>query len=167
MIKYFYKMFVTQIYDALFFVNKTTAAKLNEGGQRPGVQRLSIPSNLDFENSEPGKQPVDWMVPNQLPDFDYAVITSDNNPHTGNQCAMISRTPGRHYGEMYGSLNQRIDAIKYRGKQIKLNGTARVTILYPDSKVYLWLRVMKKSDSPYSIGFKDNMARTIYHQRVA
>ena len=159
--EYFYKQFVTQIYNALFFVEKTTAAKLNEGGQRPGVQRLSIPSNLDFENSEPGKPPVDWMVPKQLPDFDYAVITSENNPHTGNQCAMISRTPGRHYGEMYGSLNQRIDAIKYRGKQIKLNGTARVTILYPDSKVYLWLRVMKKSYSSYSIGFKDNMARTI------
>ncbi len=158
---YFYKQFVTQIYDAMFFVEKTTAARLNKGGQRPGVQKLQIPSNLDFENSELGKSPVDWMVPKQLPDFDYSVTTSENNPHTGKQCVMISRTLGRHYGEMYGSLNQRIDATKYRGKQIRLNGTARVTISYPDSKVYLWLRIMKKSYSSYSIGFKDNMARTI------
>jgi len=64
------------------FVNKTTAAKLNEGGQRPGVQRLSIPSNLDFENSDQANnRSTGWFLP--VPDFDYAVITSDNNPHTG------------------------------------------------------------------------------------
>ena len=155
------QQFLSQIYDALVFVENTTAAHLNEGGQRPGTQKLPAPSNLDFENSESGKPPVDWMVPMYLLDFDYTVTASENNPHTGNQCVMISRKPGRHYGEMFGSLNQRIDATKYRGKQIKLNGTARVTISFPDSKVYLWLRIMKKSYSLYSIGFQNNMARTI------
>lgn len=155
------KQFVLQIYDALVFVEKTTAAHLNVSGQRPGVQKLPTPSNLDFENSKPGKSPVDWMVPIYLPDFDYTVTASENNPHTGNQCAMISRKSGRHYGEMYGSLNQRIDATPYRGKQIKLHGTARINFSYPDSKAYLWLRLMKKSYSNYSITFRDDMARLI------
>jgi len=155
------KQFVSQIYDALVFVEKTTAAHLNEGGQRPGVQKLPIPSNLDFENSEPGKPPVDWMVPMYLPDFDYIVTASENNPHTGNRCAMISRTPGRHYGEMYGSLNQRIDATPYRGKQIKLHGTARINFSDSGSKAYLWLRIMNKNFGNYTITFRDNMARLI------
>lgn len=156
--KYFFKQFVTQIYDALFFVEKTTAAQLNEGGQRPGEQRLPLPSNLDFENSEPGKPPVDWMVPKQLPDFDYAVTASEDNPRTGKRCAMISRTPGRHYGEMYGSLNQRIDATTYRGKRLKLRGAARADVSGPTSQAYLWLRIMKKGFGDYAIAFYDNMA---------
>ena len=145
----------------MIFVEKITAAHLNEGGQRPGIQKLLMPSNLDFENSEPGKPPVDWMVPRYLPDFDYIVTASENNPHTGNRCAMISRTPGRHYGEMYGSLNQRIDATPYRGRQIKLHGTARINFSDLDSKAYLWLRVIKKSNSNYTISFRDDMARLI------
>jgi erythromycin esterase len=155
--KYFYKQYVTQTYDAMFFVQKTTAAQLNEGGKRPGIQRLPIPSNLDFENSEPGKPPIDWMVPKQLPDFDYAVTTSENNPHTGNRCLMISRTPGSHYGEMYGSLNQRIDATKYRGKKIKLRGSVRANV-YAGSQANLWLRIMWKGYGAYATAFYDNMA---------
>jgi hypothetical protein len=101
------------------------------------------------------------MVPMYLPDFDYRVTASENNPHTGNRCAMISRTPGKHYGEMYGSLNQRINATPYQGKQIKLHGTARINFSDSGSKAYLWLRIMNKNFGNYTIAFRDNMARLI------
>ena len=153
--KRFLKQKVAQIYDALFFVEHTAAARLNPGGRRPGEQRLKTPANLDFENSRPGEAPADWMVPNYLQDFDFAVATSEVNPRTGRRCAVISRTPGRHYGEMYGSFSQRIDAAAYRGSRIRLRAAARADVTGPGNRAYLWLRVMKKGQN---VAFYDNMA---------
>lgn len=153
--KLFLKQKVAQIYDALFFVEHIAAARLNPGGRRPGEQRLKNPANLDFENSRPGEAPTDWMVPNYLQDFDFAVTTSEVNPRTGKRCAVISRTPGRHYGEMYGSFSQRIDAAGYRGSRIRLRAAVRTDVMGPGNQAYLWLRVMKKGQN---VAFYDNMA---------
>jgi erythromycin esterase len=51
---------VTNLYDALFFIEKTTTARPLEAGLRPPAQRLTAPSNLDFETGEAGKPSVDW-----------------------------------------------------------------------------------------------------------
>lgn len=149
---------VPKIYDALLFVEKTTAARLNEGGQRPGAPILSAPTNLDFESSEPGKPPVYWLVPKQSPDFDFSVTTSESNPFTGKRCAVIGRISGKHYGEMYGSLSQHIDATSYRGKRIKLSAAVRTDFSDQGNQAYLWLRVTKKFFGPSSLLFYDNMA---------
>jgi erythromycin esterase len=152
------KQIVPQIYDALFFVEKITASRLNEGGQRPGAHQLSTPVNLDFESGEPGKPPTFWLVPKQTPDFDFSVTTSENNPHTGKLCAVISRIPGKHYGEMYGSLSQQIDATFYRGKRVRLRAAIRTNVSEPGNQAHLWLRVTKKYYMPESLLFYDNMA---------
>ena len=152
------KRVVPQIYDALLFVEKTTAARLNEGGQRPGAPILSAPNNLDFESSEPGKPPAYWLVPKQSPDFDFSVTTCESNPFTGKRCAVISRISGKHYGEMYGSLSQHIDATSYRGKRIKISAAVRTDFLDQGNQAYLWLRVTKKFFGPASLLFYDNMA---------
>ena len=149
---------VPKIYDVLLFVEKTTAARLNEGGQRTGAPILATPSNLDFENGEPGKPPADWLVPKQSPDFDFSVTTSENNPYSGKRCAVISRSTDKHYGEMYGSLSQQIDATSSRGKRVKLHAAIRTDVSGPGNQAYLWLRVTKKFFGPASLLFYNNMA---------
>lgn len=152
------KLVFPKIYDALFFIGKTTASHLNEGGQRPGAHILAAPANLDFESGKQGKSPAEWLVPKQSQNFDFFITTSDSNPRTGKRCAVINRIPDNHYGEMYGSLSQQIDATPYRGKQIKLRAAIRTDVSGPGNQAYLWLRVTKKFFGPAALLFYENMA---------
>jgi hypothetical protein len=149
---------VTDRYDALFFIEKTTSARPVEGGQRPTAQRLAAPANLDFENGDLGKPPVDWVAPPGLGNFDFQVALSADNPRSGKQCVVITRTPGQHYGETFGSLNQQLDATAYRGKRIKLRASVRTEVNGPGNQAYLWLRVARQGFGPQAQGFYDNMA---------
>jgi hypothetical protein len=81
---------VAEYWDALFFVERTTAARPVEGGKRPGIQRLAIPANLDSESGEVGKPPPDWVIPPGVVNFMYQVGLSPENPHGGKQSAVIS-----------------------------------------------------------------------------
>jgi erythromycin esterase len=152
------KLAMPEIYDALFFVGNTTASNLNESGQRPPAPILTAPVNLDFENGMPGKPPDGWLAPKQSAIFDFFINTSESNPHSGKRCAVIIRAVDRHYGEMYGSLSQQIDATPYRGKIIKLNAAIRTDVSGPGNQAYLWLRVTKKFFGPAALSFYDNMA---------
>lgn len=163
--QFFKNLVVTQIYDALLFVEKTTSARPLERGQLPASQILDAPANLDFESDEQGKPPADWVFyvkPTSL-EFDFYVTTSANfyvttsadNPHDGNRCAMISRVPGhQYYGEAYGNLCQAIDATAYRGEKIELRAAVRADVSGPGNQAYLWLRVT----CPTGLAFSDNMA---------
>ena len=152
------KMAFPEIYDALFFAGNTTASRLNESGQRPPAPILKAPANLDFETGVPGQIPVEWLVPKQSNAFGFSVLTSERIPYSGKLYAVISRSPERHYGEMYGSLSQMIDATPYRGKRIRLTAAIRTAVSGPGNQANLWLRVTKKSFGPAALLFYDNMA---------
>jgi erythromycin esterase len=152
------KQLLPQIYDALFFVEKSTASHLNESGQRPSAPILAAPVNLDFEDGVQGEPPVEWLVPKQSTIFGFLVTTSESNPHSGKRCAVISRSMDRQYGEMFGSLSQQIDATPYRGKIIKLNAAIRTDVSEQGNQAYLWLRITKKFFGPGALLFYDNMA---------
>jgi erythromycin esterase len=152
------KMAFPEIYDAIFFAGNTMASRLTESGQRPPAPILKAPANLDFEAGVPGQTPVEWLVPKQSAAFDFYVATSENNPFTGKLCAVISRSLERHYGEMYGSLSQMIDATPYRGKRIRLTAAILTAVSGSGNQAYLWLRVTKKSFGPAALLFYDNMA---------
>ena len=154
----FVKQSVARIYDALLFVEKTTSARSNEGGKRPATQKLASPTNLDFDSGEPGKPPLDWVVPPEFNNFDFRIAISEDSPRSGKRCAVISRSPGKHYGETYGSLQQQIDATAYRGKKIKLRAAVRTEVAGPGNQAYLWLRVLKKGFGSQAVAFYDNMA---------
>lgn len=151
---------VPRLYDALFFVEKTTSARPNEGGLRPVSQRLHAPANPDFENSAIGEPPIDWLIPSQLGVFDFRVVVTAENPRQGKLCVMISRTAGKHkfYGETVGTLHQRLDAAAYRGKKIKLRAAVRAEVGGPGSGAHLWLRVTKPGFGPQAVAFYENMA---------
>jgi erythromycin esterase len=154
--RYFFDRLITQFYDALLFVEKTTSVRPLWNGQLPAVKKLDAPANMDFERGEPGETPVDWVfqvVPAHL-GFEFHVTTSEDNPHNGNCCAMISRVSGQYYGEPYGRLLQMIDATAYRGKKIRLCAAVRAEVSGPDNQAYLWLSVF----CPTGRAFYDNMA---------
>jgi len=118
-----------QIYDALLYVENTTATRLLGAHDHPGLpQILRRPANNGFEDNEAGKPPVDWYVRPELGRFDFEVLTSEERPHTGSRCAMISRLPGRHYGEMLGSFTRRLDGAIYQGKKIRFRAAARAEL---------------------------------------
>ncbi len=154
----FSKLVLPEIYDALFFVETSTPSHLNASGQRPPAPILAAPANLDFENSAIGKAPVDWLVPKQSDIFGFSITVNEVRPYSGKRSAVISRLSERHYGEMYGSLSQQIDATPYRGKTIRLSAAIRTNVTGPGNQAYLWLRVTKKFFGPAALLFYDNMA---------
>jgi erythromycin esterase len=146
------------LYDALFFIEKTTSARPVEGGSWTVAQRLPTPANLDFESSEAGKPPIHWVVPSRIAGLNFQVVTSTDNPRSGERCAMISAFPGKKYGETSGRLQQTIDAVSYRGKKIELRAAVRVQTNAEGDKAYLWLRISKQGVGPQALAFYENMA---------
>jgi erythromycin esterase len=141
-------------YDALLFVEKTTAAIPIDKTPNPAPQqRLSTPSNTDFENSAAGEAPADWRFSPKLRRYDFEVATADDRPHGGKRCAMIRRLPGKHYGEMAGRFGQRLDATAYRGKRIKLRAAARAQLSGKDDHSWLRLSISKKGAGPQATAF--------------
>jgi len=148
----------TELYDALLFVDKTTAARPNPGGTRTGRRYLTSPENLDFETGEPGPIPEKWTAhTSRMANFDFTIETDTDNPQQGEKCVKIERKPGRHYGEMYGSLAQYVDATRYRGQQIELRAAVRTDVRGPGNQAYVWLNITKPEYGAQSSLFKDTM----------
>jgi erythromycin esterase len=149
---------VTALYDALLIVDETTAARPNPGGTRTTERNLTSPENLEFESSEPGLIPQGWNAHKyRLANFDFNVETSAEHPQQGKNCLKISRKSGKHYGETFGSLSQRLDATPYRGKRIKLRAAVRTEVEGSGNHAYLWLTIEKQGFGPQSTLFKDSM----------
>jgi len=152
------KMFLTKAYDALVFIERTSAAHLNSSGQRSPAPITESPVNTNFEDGVQGETPVGWLVPDQSASFGFYIATNDDNPYEGKHCAVISRQAEVHYGEMFGSLSQQIDATPYRGKKIRLKAAIRTEVNGYGNQAYLWLRVTKKFFGPAALCFYENMA---------
>jgi len=143
-----------QIYDALLFVEKTTAAKPVDPLDSPGPSpKLSAPANTDFEEGEAGKLPSDWRASPKLRRYDFQIASTEERCYSGKRCIAISRAPGKHYGEMAGSVGQRLDATAYRGKKIKLRAAVRAELAGAGNLSWLRLNVSKKVFGPQSAAF--------------
>jgi erythromycin esterase len=142
---FFSRQVAPTIYDAILFVEKTTAARpLAKSDNSGPSQKLFAPANMDFENGNFGEPPADWRFLTRLRRYDFQVMTSDDRPHSGKACALISRSPGKHYGEIVGSFTQRLDATHYRGKKIRLRAAARAEVSGMGNMSWLRLSVAKK-----------------------
>jgi erythromycin esterase len=141
---------VTELYDALFFVETTTSARANPAGMRSGNRTLAAPTNLDFENSAAGTPPAGWTGSVGISGLTYEAVTSDERPHAGNRCAEIRRKPGPRYGETFGKLGQTIDAKPLRGKRATFRAAVRTEGARSGSQAYLWLRIQKEGVGPAS-----------------
>jgi erythromycin esterase len=130
---------ITQRYDALLFVDNTSAAHAVIAGYPTPV--LAAPSNLDFESETSGGAPEHWLWRPESAQFDYHVRLTAGNPHSGRRCLEISRDLTRHYGETSGGVSQSIDATGFRGKHIRLRGWVRGELRGPLSSGHLLLTI--------------------------
>ncbi|MCP4152319.1 MAG: erythromycin esterase family protein [bacterium] len=147
----YYQCHLKKSFDALFFLENTTAAIANRGGKRPATPKPGNPMNLDFETGEPGTFPVHWRKPNVREKWQYNVSITGDNPHSGKQCAVISDLPGKRYGETAGYLRQDIDVTPYRGKKIKLTAAIKCDVKGPMNDVLFWIRPNRFGAHPYII----------------
>jgi erythromycin esterase len=126
-------------FDALYFVENTTAARANPNviiGRAEPVQ--PILSNGDFEVYTPDSLPQCWRI-FRLSQFDYSANVTRSNPNSGNQCLLLERKPGYHYGEVSGSVTQSIRARVWRDQTVTLKVAARVEPLDSASHAYITL----------------------------
>lgn len=148
------KEVVPKNYDGLLFVEKTSAARpLDQRESTSPQQRLAAPSNADFESGPPGEAPPDWRVSPKLKRYDFEVVTTEEQPHSGGRCAMISRSPGKHYGEIPGRFGQRVDATAFRGKKIRLRAAARADFSGKGNHSWVRLVVSRTTPGPQATAF--------------
>jgi erythromycin esterase len=147
--QFFAEQKVQNLYDALFFVEKTSTARGNKRTV-PEVKRTQpgAPINLGFEDGEAGKRPPGWNVPIGLGAYSYETLTTTDDPHTGKRCVMIRSTPDPRYGESYGSVAQIVDATPYRGQKVRLRAAVRTDVAGFGNQAHLWLDVYTKGSSP-------------------
>jgi hypothetical protein len=141
---------VTELYDALLFVETTTSARANPTGTRSGNRTLAAPTNLDFENSAVGTSPAGWTGPLGISGLTYEALTSDERPHAGKVSAEIRHKPGPRYGDTFGKLGQTIDAKPLRGKRATFRAAVRTEGAGSGSQAHLWLRIQKEGVGPAS-----------------
>lgn len=160
-------------YDALIFVKSTTPARPNPSGQRIGWTLFETPSNLDFEDGEPGEPPPGWLTGSFVAPwtdasavqraFGFDVKTTGDWSYRGEQSGLLARPAGQ-YCRWAGTLGQRIDATAYRGKRIRLRAAVRTEVSGAHNEAYLWLRVTKAYGFPPTTAFFDDMSdRPITH----
>jgi erythromycin esterase len=150
---YFLDYLLPEAFDALVFADSTTPVRpVNEADYDilwVRELRLAAPENLDFESGRPGEAPEGWLAWSKHRRLGFEMTTTTERPHRGRYSALVRRAPGQRYGEVAGSLTQRIDATHYRGKTIHLQVAARADVV--DSGSFAFLRLAIDGRAPESV----------------
>lgn len=139
------RLFPKQSYDALLFVDKTTAARPNltaRAWRPPPPQessKLAALTNAGMEEGTPGQAPSGWFSSSFLLSAPYQMTLSEQKPKTGKRCGFIGRDRAPYPGGV-GALAQRIDATPLRGKRIELRAMVRAEVLGPGNEAQLFLQ---------------------------
>jgi erythromycin esterase len=150
---YFNSVITPQSFDALLFVERTTAARPLSRRERAWFEGQAVPRNLDFEESEAGERPAGWFVSEAVGRHGFDIVTTDERPHSGKRSVVIRRVSGDYHGELVGSFVQRLDATPYRGKKIRLRAAARADLSGSDNRAWLRLAVASNDFGPPDEGF--------------
>jgi C-terminal processing protease CtpA/Prc len=114
----------------------------------------AAPTNLGFEQGQPGEVPPGWHLSTTAKDAGYTAEIVTEQPESGLQAARISVPGELKNPQMVGNLMTSFDATAYRGKRVRLRGAVRVEGSGQDQAA-LWLRVDRTGGAR---GFFDNMS---------
>jgi C-terminal processing protease CtpA/Prc len=115
----------------------------------------AAPTNLDFEQGQPGEAPPGWKVPVFSAENGYTAKVAAEKPEGGRQAVRLALEGERKDPQAFGNLMTSFDATAYRGKRIRFRAAVRAQVPGPRDRVGLWLRVDRESGE---MGFFDNMA---------
>lgn len=140
-------------YDALFFAERTTAARANQPGQGGGApaspKKLAIaPANLDLAQGEIGQVPPGWSLPQHCADLGYEAKMAEDGQGQGRRCIVLSGNQ-----DSSATVMQKFDAKPYRGKRVRFQASVRVDLAEEGDWAGLWVRV----DLKKGVGFFDTM----------
>lgn len=141
-------------YDALFFVEKTTAARANPsvargGAPGTGLKPAPSPVNLDQAQGEMGHIPPGWALTQNSVELGYKAALTEEDPNHGPRCVVLSGDSAS-----FGTLMQKFDAAPYRGKRVRFKSLVRVDLAAGEGNwTGLWMRV----DLKKGMGYFDNM----------
>jgi erythromycin esterase len=143
---YFYDNPVTSYFDALIFVAQTTTARPLPYVRDQITPQPTLPAaaNLDLESETDGR-PDGWFIPAANEVSGYRIESSHLWPYQGKRSAAIVRDGTRTYGRNYGELRQRISAIPYRGRRVRLHAAIRA-LVGNAGRAHLWMRVGSQYD---------------------
>lgn len=131
-----------KVFDALLFVENTTAARPNvKGDPRQIAPQLTQPANLSFEEGEVGKLPAGWWAAPAMSRYGFEFTTSAAQAHSGRQSALLARAADNYYGESAGALTQSLTPTDYRGKRVRLRLMARVEAAGKDARAQAYVRL--------------------------
>lgn len=101
-------------------------------------QIIFHPYNLDFEIGSPPSMPYSWEITNQSVEFEYYALSNDEEVFSGKRSLILfNHTP---YKEgMYGSVYQRFDANRYRGKKVRFSANLKTEFPNDTSNVRLYI----------------------------
>lgn len=114
----------------------------------------AAPTNLDFEQGQPGEVPPGWFVPTPSTRAGYTVKIVTEKPEEGRQAVQVAfegQAPDRR---AFGNLMTTFDAAAFRGKRVRFRAAVRAEVFGPGNQAALWLRVDREGGA---FGFFDNM----------
>jgi erythromycin esterase len=144
-----------QRFDALLFVEKTTASRPNmiiwnaKVNLSKSDEDKAVPENMDFEAGEPGQMPPGWHFPVNPVFSGYLAQLSGEGAQQGRHCLKVW-FPGQPTEGAWATLLQSLDAKPYRGKKVRLTGWIKSS---PGTKAMLWLKVKRE----FHVGLCDDM----------
>jgi C-terminal processing protease CtpA/Prc len=115
---------------------------------------LPAPTNLDFEQGQPGEVPPGWFNSSFGRNNGYTAKIVTDKPQSGKQSVLVTLEGERKDANAFGNLTAFFDATPYRGKRIRFRAAVRAEVSGGNSAA-LWLRVDRKGGA---MGFFDNMA---------
>ncbi|HEY2289326.1 MAG TPA: S41 family peptidase [Thermoanaerobaculia bacterium] len=113
------------------------------------------PTNLDFEQGQPGEVPPGWHISPLAKDNGYTAKIVTDKPEAGRQAAQVALEGEKKDPSAFGNLLTSFDATPYRGKRIRFRAAVRAEVSGRESQAALWLRVDREGGA---MGFFDNMA---------
>jgi len=135
-----------EIYDGLFFVESTTRARpLQDYLVPPEPDPLPHPTNLTFDQGEPGEWPVHWRIVGRSDRYGYRAEISTARTRLGSCCLHLYRQPGVHIGELGCTFLQIVDAVPMRGQRLRFSALARFRQEQPDEEAHLFMLISGQS----------------------
>lgn len=137
---YFRETAVRDFYDTVAWVAEVTPAQLTRYARDQVAPQPIAPAaiNLDLEAVD-GDQPSGWFAPISNEVGGYRVASTTALPYAGARSARLYRDNQAGYGRDYGELRQRVSAIPYRGRRVRVRAHVRAST-GPGARVHLFAR---------------------------
>lgn len=155
---------VTNEFDALIFVDKTTIARANQSGRRAGSRSRisdlgdSVATNLGFEAGISGQIPPSWIMPPALVEDGFRAETVSSNAKEGRQALHLFHISGNSKNG-WASLMQSVNPKPYLAKKIRVSGWIK-TDGKPGSEASFWVRVDRSSGRGFFENAKNRAINT-------